>query len=390
MGSSAALGKAIQAQAKADAALATAINPTQGIFNYSPARLFKWRAALAKQRRGIYRPKLLLMGDSKTFGRFSFANTNAGYNLARLNGYPPQLAAQLTARGIPAENDNFYTSNYLSLANLLAADTRVTVTGGWTTSVSTANATSTYSNNGTAGNLNFAPASAFDTADIYYFPNNTNPFTISVDGTANTVVTPIVTGSMAKATITTTLGVHTINLVTLADNLNVSIQGIDTYVNANKSISVFNAGLDGGVAPAYVVSSANPNFTIPVLKPDLTILNMITNDMRVNSGAGTSESIYKANMSSLITAAQQNGDVVLFIPPPMDPTVILPATYVKYIQYVKYLASTYGCVVIDASVTWPSWNTTFAMNLWGDSLHENAAGYGEIARLITNVIANPL
>jgi lysophospholipase L1-like esterase len=368
----------------AQKAKAAAANPFPGIFNYNPLYLFRWRAAMAKVKRGTARAKILSGGDSKTFGRYAMGNTNLGYTNARVNGYPPQLAALLTARGLPAENDNFYTGNYLSTANMLLADPRVTVSGSWTVATSTGNATSVYSSGTSAGSLIFAPGPQFDTADVYYFPNNTNPFTISIDGAVVATITPVVTGSMAKATVSTTLGTHTISVDNAAGSSN-QVQGIDTYVNAVKSVSVFNSGLDGGTVPSYFVATANPYFTIPILKPDLTVLNYITNDIRAG-GVGTAEATYKANLGSLIDVAKQNGDVILMPAPPMDTTLVDPARYLSFVQWNRDLAVQKSCVMLDLSATWPPYATSNAIGMFGDGLHENAVGYGEIARQLATLL----
>lgn len=359
-----------------------AANATPGLFNFKPSNTFRTRVAIEKMLRGVADMPVYMPGNSKTVGRFSNGSGSSGYTNARTSGWPPQLAAMLTALGIPAQNTSIFTANNLSLANQTVADPRVSFVG----------AVVPNSNGGGGGftippgcSVSFTPGASFDTVEIYPIVNSGDPFTFSINGSLVETITPTFNGIMQKFVRTVTAVNGTVTIGNAGTN-SVTLMGIATRTNAAKTMLFFNAGNDGSKIPAATSSSSNYNTYLQVLAPKLTIINdTITNDART-AAPPTDEATYKTNLRALVTKGQATGDVILMPSPPLDTGFVTAANYSAFVQYNRDIALELDCPMIDMEKLWPAFAVTNAQGLWGDGLHELAIGYGMEARIIASAL----
>lgn len=357
------------------------------VYNYSPQNLKKWRAAIAGVKAGVANARILCIGDSTTFG--TGAN-GAGSGNWRAQCYPTRLAGLLNAAGVNAEWNSFFGGGR-NTTDQLSFDSRIVVGSVWSVP-STADTTmfGGYMMNAQANTnaLSFTPTVPVDTFVVYYpqLPSGTRGFNIQIDSGTPTSVNPVnALNQMTSATITASLGTHTLNITQIAGSI--YIAGIDAYDSSKKWISVMNAGWRGSTSVNWN-DTTNPygpvaTQTFTTVAPTLTIINLAINDWN----APTSLATYKTNIQAIITAALTTGDVILVAPNPSDVTAYASlATQASYVAVLYQLAAANNLILIDIFNRWGSYASSNSLGINYDGLHPNGAGYADLTRLIMNVI----
>lgn len=370
-----------------------------GLYNVNSQNTPHLRAAIARIRSSNGNARFGIAGDSTTVGAYATASGSGNeFNNVKVLAVPFQLAAILSARGIPAQNDNFmangnvgslanYTTYYPAVTSAVtgfAADGSFPIFGGFSFDASTNGAT-----------LAFEPVTAFDTIDVYYFTFSTlGSFTVNVDGgsTLATVNTGTGTGNVAKTTITgVSHGTHTINIVT-SSGTKVYILGVAVRDSTTPRVEIYNLG--GASATAEIYNSTANFGTIQALTAmalDVLFINLTINDINLQSA---SIATYIANLTSLISTQQAaGGDVVLMIGNPCNTAQWTSggATSVaqKYMAAVYLLATSLNLPLIDITQRWVSYAAANAVMPYGDagagSLHPSKTGYADIADAISLV-----
>lgn len=349
-----------------------------GFYNFGPGSLPKFRAALAKVRRGTANATIACIGDSTTRGVGAAAGT-----AAFLNGYPPQLASMLAAPlGVALSANNAIGSGNVTLAS---NDSRVALTGGSQGAVNATLGGALFQLTASGHTFAFTPGVAADTFDIYSVKTGaTGSFTINLDGgsTLATVSGLIAGGGMVKTTVTGTLATHTLNCVWGSGTC--YVVGVHAYDSTSKKVQILNLGASG-VRSSNLADTTNGYAAlnaIPIYAADLTILDCGINDW----SNAVSISTYTANMQAVIVQALTTGDVMLVTPVPSAQSVAGLAVQQPYITALYGLAQAYNLPLIDAWARFGTYEALNGLGLYSDTLHPNGVGYADFTALIKNAI----
>jgi lysophospholipase L1-like esterase len=359
-----------------------------GLFNLKSsgpgANLKTWRKALARVRAGAGQAKILCVGDSTTFGMG--AGTGAQGTIgARTKSWPVKLAEILNAAGIPAHAGSICGNGALTDADFVAYDPRLTLGAGWAQSTVTSLATRTWLNTTSVNPLNFTPARAFDTIEVYYLQNaGYGTFTVGVDGgAAAATINAAGAQALMKATVTVPKGTHTINIARNGTGAGVHIAHINTFDSTAPAVSVINAGWSGAATSSWdsVTSPWSPGNAIGVIAPDLTILNLGINNWR--AAPPVDVPTFKTQLANTLLRAKATGDVILLGPPPSEIGAALPENQAAYLLAIYEIALANNVPVIDITQRFGSHEDANALGFYFDQLHPNGLGYADIAHLIS-------
>lgn len=345
------------------------------LYNFSPANFRKFRAALAKTRRGTSNTKIACVGDSTTRGQGSGTTTAQA-----LNGWPVQLSAQLaSALGMTAGWQNLFGQGN---ATLTSFDSRVGMTGTFTTS------SVSFGGNvfrmAAAATLAFTPTVNCDTFDVYSVNNGVGQFTINLDGGATlATVNTTADGAIVKTTVSGSLAGHTLNMVWVSGTP--YILGCDCYATGTKQISVWNGGWLSSTSVNWAsnVGNFNPSAALQnYLLPDLSIIDIGINDWIAVTDIPT----YKAGLQTVISACLATGDVILKTPAPSQITVTDLATQRRYVQAMYDLAQANNVALVDGFYRFGSYEIANPLGFYTDNKHPTATGYADIAAALRSAI----
>jgi lysophospholipase L1-like esterase len=225
--------------------------------------------------------------------------------------------------------------------------------------------------------LTFTPTNQVDTFEIYYATTGvgSTSMTAQIDaltGASQATLDLSPAASLQKATVTATLGTHTLNLARVSGT--VFLIGIIAYNSAQKETTVINAGFSGSKIGDWVLNNGvfDPLDVIPFLAPDLVLLMLTSNDWV----AGTNTTTYTANMQTMITACKSAGaDVILFSGPASSTGSAAQATQDVYTAIVQGLATTNNLRFLSMTTQLYDWTTNNAAGREFDALHPNGTYY---------------
>lgn len=350
------------------------------------ATLLNWRKAVANVRTGAGRGKLLFLGDSTTMGAGAGTGGTAQLNAAFPRSLPARVASILSDTFVDASFESIWGSQAANTyVTYSTYDTRTTFGSGWAMSGGgTLGANFIRYTNGSTSTFAFVPPGSFDTITIYYYRSSgQGSFTVDVDGGASlgTVNTAGTTGFVSTS-FTVAAGTHTINL-NAQNNGSLFIAGIIPSLSTAPAIDVVSGAWYGAVAGTFNGSgSFGPLTALRALAPDCTVINLTIND----SNAGTALDTYQTNMESIISAAQESGDVVLMVGPPSDSASALNGTLGEYVQIIYALAAQYGCAVVDLQRRWGSYAEIQATFPYSDTLHPGNLAYADAGQAVASAL----
>lgn len=350
-------------------------------------KLTKWRVALGKMRgNSTYRPRILCIGDSTTWG----LNSNGAATGDMMTYcYPTQLTNLLNAAGISAQTDSVFGGS--TGGSRLDKDGRVTNAGAWALAADT---TSGWTISGrfytasTSGNLSFVPYKQTDTFKVWYISETGNGvlgYNINGSG-AGTVDTALNNGTIQTITTTASLGTNTLNLSWSSGGA-VKVIAIEGYNSATEQVSVMNCGWGGSKAADWTGTTNffSPLNVIDTFAPDLTLINLGVNDL----GPATPVATYKSSLQTLITECLLYGDVALVAFTPISIANKDLATQSTYIDALYELGVTNSIPVIDLWRRFVSYEIMNPLGMYFDVLHPNGNGYADMAQGVFNVIGKP-
>lgn len=367
---------AIQARAAAAAAAPAAFG-----LPVAPMALLRWKRALGRMRTAEgYRPLVALVGDSKTAG---FGTDPSGqFRVATSIG--ARLAAILSARGLPAISESMWGDAGTSLVPASAYDPRRSGFSGW----------SLYGGQGGDGGIGgalstttgtgpaiFTPSVPVDRARLFFKQGENAAATasamVTVDADA-TVLATLPGGSTPSYTRSAAIslgaaGTHAIR-ITPAGGAPFYLAGLIAWNSAVPAVDIANLAVSG-VKAAWQASTPRLNW-LGVLAPDLTIINIGSNDM-LASGA-TSVAAFTASVQAVISKAQASGDCILVFPAigrdagsSAQNVLVSDAQRAPFRTALAALATANGCVLVDEQALLGGRDMGQALGLFADSLHEN-------------------
>lgn len=347
----------------------------------------KWRSAKARVMAGSSTAKILMIGDSTTYG---YGAVGGGQSTAiTAANFPTRMGQRLTTLGVNSVNSSWFGAGAASPNDRVGGDSRLTIGGGTSYNGSVYTCGGSFYTIPGSGTMAFAPSQTVDTFVIYYatYPGN-GTFSWKFNSGTATQINTSAAGGVTKAIVTGTLGANTLNLTGVSGNS--LIMGIDAYNSTAPAVLVSNAGWFGSSSVAWnQTSGANWDapYTIQnLIKPDLTIIDLGINDW---NGA-VAISTYTANIQALITAAISNGDVILKTPVPSNPTGHASiASQQQYVSALYALSASNNIPVIDAYARWQSYGVSnpSPLSLYYDDLHPNATGYADEGPWIAELVA---
>lgn len=363
-----------------------------GVYNLNPGRMSRWAAALARHRSGVGTAKLACVGDSTMAGVGS--NPAASNTDIRRRAIPAVIAQIMTARygvkasALGAHGDGWETTNF-NVANPSvvrgagwSSMTTMMVPGGWSHRDATTSLTP----------ITFTPSAtvATDRLDVWVvtYPGYAD-FVVSTGGTFNgSGATNAAAGGCKKYTISRTASTApwVIQKSSSTPGAELIIMGMQAWSSADNPIHVWNMGAAG----SKVFDWANPNeawnaknaLASAEYAPDLTILMLTINDW----AQGTSESLYKAALATLITSAQVTGDVLLVSGVPSNLATATTARQEEVTGWMLDMAEQYDCPAAVLAEFWVSQLYRPDRGYYFDGLHPTNVGYAHIAEVLTRII----
>ena len=350
-----------------------------GVSPSYPLQLPKWRSALANVKSSGGNARMLLVGDSWVFGAFSTGAGDTGDLCA--SSISVYLQNILTARGTAATENACSGSGKLAIENRAANDARFVLTGGWVAASTNTAVGGDWLQTTAVGTLSFTPRINWNTAKIWYptdasggnsdvnFNGGATALTINMNG-AN---------GWANATVSTTLGANTINLVrSTGTNW---LGAIECWDSTKSQVIINNAG-GPGMTTSNWLSAAAPYSAfnaISAIAGDLIIICLGMNDMTAAVPVAT----YTANMQSLITKYLTFGcDVALASYSPVSTGSVSQATQDAYFSALQGLAAANNILLIDNYTRLVSYTSANSLGYMGHVYHPNKKGYAELATSI--------
>jgi lysophospholipase L1-like esterase len=333
--------------------------------------LTRWRAAVARAQAGQGCARLLMLGDSTTFGYGS--QGGEGY-LRTPFSTPAQIAAFLTSSyGCRAQ-----ANGWMGLS-LPTGDPRITLGPGWTsTGTLTSIGGGIIAATRVDSVMSFATGAVVDTFTVYYIaaPGN-GVSSIGIDGCAAKLVDSGDHPSIAKATIDVPPGPHVLKITSHVLANGILIVGCEACRKSDDHISVLGAGWHGATSSQIACGDHYYSSLLAILniKPDLITINIGINDWY----GRTPLPDFSRNISALVEVATACGDTTVLTPTPTNSSQVPADRQLQYVQEIIRVANAAGVPVIDLHERFGSWETGNAMGVMNDDVHPNARGYADIA-----------
>lgn len=356
-----------------------------GLFNFQSSQFTTWKAGVARVKAGTGRARIVVCGDSTSWGEGGGdSGTNNRVN-AKERCWPTIVAKQLTALGISANYENIFGSGgntgitaITDFQNIYK--TGMNATGGWTLSASTTTGgclfTNTTDTTGVISIVSQIPVDTFELADIV---NTTGGvLTYNIDGGAETQLNQNGTNAFRKTTIPCgSVGTHTLNIKRISGTA--FFAGFRAFNSTVPQVDVLNMGRCSSQTSDWIVS-ANPWSPLPALTNYCANADLVIIDHTINDALnGQTIPTYKTNLQTLITAAQGGGaSVLLSTGNPSNIATIVDATQQNFRQAMKDTATLLNLPMIDQYAKYTDWATLNALGWMFNNNHMNKLGYADL------------
>ena len=201
---------------------------------------------------------------------------------------------------------------------------------------------------------------------------------VAIDGGAPTVLS-CNAAVTAQGTISVTglgAGDHTA-ILTNAEAKSVTISGAYA-IKGTTGIRVNMVGRSGASAATFTATDFTLAASIDVFSPVLTVIGVITNEI----GSSVAIATFTEKVQAIITRAKTFGDVIILADNLRSD--VAAGVQAPYVQALKDLADTNGCVLVDIYSRWGLLGNT--LGLMTDTLHPNEAGHQDIAEALMDVM----
>jgi len=329
--------------------------------NFDLRKLPKFRAALAATRAGQADTRILYEGDSITRG---IGTVRQWGGEAYAKAVPQRVADLMDGPGVTWSRETM-----MALGGLAGGDGRLSTEGA------------TVASNAIRiepGNVaTHATARTCTRFELLYHASNNSSFSYAVDGGGETPV-PFSTAGFHRLVLSGLAPAqHAFRFTGLSGAIRLLVQYGHSATAGE--VAVFNHGISGATA-AMAADTRSPYSvanTIPQLRPHLAVINFGLNDWQQN----VAPEEFKASLRSLIERCSHSGDVILETSNPAGPRGPYAYPLDSYWQAMRELSDEIECPLIDTAAAWGDYDAAVARRLMSDSLHPNAAGYDERARL---------
>ncbi|MGW9947007.1 lysophospholipase L1-like esterase [Rhizobium leguminosarum] len=343
----------------------------------------KYKAARSAVLAGTRFGRVLCTGDSTTGAHGAL--TNGTLNGAFPLSYPADMAANLTANGLPARSCSMGDANTATIAGYVAYDARNSFGAGvgWAIQAAASiGAGLIRAGSTTVDRWIKSFSGTWDTIEIVYINIAAGNCSVFIDGGVSAVggFAPTAgggtTGTPQRATITVPRGVHSTVEILRNSGTNIYISSVEVYDSQNKEMLVYNCGWASAKSTDLVMADATYRTLnmIQFMQPDLMILNIGINDYPT-----ASQATFEANVTQLVNRARLTGDVVLNVPNPRSFT----ANQAAFRGYIQGLAVSLNTPLIDLQLAPPAGLGDYAtasgngdINI--DGIHPTGQGYGKM------------
>lgn len=349
-----------------------------------PLGLPHWKQKLALSLLNQSPARVLCIGDSTTSGVNADSYTTATGTTQQdtANTYPRQLVTRLNALGIPAVialtmpgSSGSVDSKWAFSGTAVYTAAGVGIGGGQGANLQAVN-----------DQVVVTPGIAANTYKIYYWTaSGTGTFTAqATGGSASTINTNTGTQAIATQTITAA-SVSAANTVTLKSTVAGSgsvIFAIEFWDSTNPNkVRIMPAGCSGAPSDYFATGSATASYgsraVTKAIAPDLTIISLGINDVRLGDSLATTQS----NLTAIATDAQLSGDA-LFL------SAVPPSTGNAYgisVSPINAWLQSLGGAYVDLQTRYGT--NFYATGLQtSDKIHPNALGYNDIALVVADAL----
>ena len=348
-----------------------------GLSNVTATNLSKWRAARSLVANGVRNSIVNLVGDSTTAGYGTTGNTSNATDampgqLAPLINVNASISSWIGAckQSGGACSTTPMTDSRRSVGNFISGDGMM---GGYA-----------YLSNTVTGPLTYTPTNQVDTFVVYWINLAAAVMNVTIDGTSAGSITETTAFTLGHTTFTATLGNHTIGfLPNAAIYANVALT--IAYNSTLKEVTLLNSG-NGGTAVSAWDTAAGPysyGQMEPALAPDLTIIELTTNDIN----AGTAIATYETSLQHIVNYAISSGGSVVLSTGVPDGS-FTPTQQIPYINAVQQVAIANGLPFLNLYQTWQTWAIANAKGWMFDAFHPTSLGYGAQAATLAKLLNN--
>lgn len=333
------------------------------LYNWTPRNTYALRTALAKAKSGISRTIIALMGDSITAASSPALEPSTDSIAIRLE-------KALESKGFPIAGDGpVFPSN---INTLVTNDNRWNVAASWGGSVLYR---STTTNGATA---TFTSIRTGTIVDIYYFNNNTGPFTYNIDGAGAVLVTPVAGTTMSLVSISGLA--DTTHSVVITTTTVTSTFMVAVAVRKASGLSIVNAGWGGSSSTTWLsLSWTNGVEIVKGILPNFVWYMIGVNDAVI---AFTPLSTFKSNVSSTLNSIKTVCPIGLMIPPPIsNESAISP-----YIDILYGIVDDMDIPLIDWRHHFVNYATFNGQGLSLDANHPNVTGLLDMGEMMASIL----
>lgn len=338
--------------------------------------LQKFHAKMELMKTGGSNVRILFLMDSTGVGKGSTSGSDKwGHNPSTV------FSNYLLNNGINSTTSAFFGNG--DGTNASTYNPRLVVGNVWTGADDTIGGSlQTASANTNA--ISYTPTEQWDTAKVWYatIPSS-GVLSLDVDGSGTVTQDTAASAGMSSKTITTTLGIHTLN-IKWSSGGNIYIIGAELTNSAVSQVQILNASV-GGLKTETLVEHNNlynPIGAAQTLTPDLTIFGTVINDW----GNTVDLTIFETNVQTLITNAQVTGDAAWLISVPTANAQVPLTTQAPYVAVIRKVCAANNVPVIDIYDRFQTYEISQPLNLYSDNVHENGPGYGVAGKAIFDML----
>ena len=346
-----------------DAGLAAAAGPRTGqyepaiaLYGRTPANWRRARAALGRAAAGLGGCRIAYVGDSLSAGPVAGQLDPATV-----------LAPRLAAAG-------YRVGEIIYVRNSDARPAQWTALTGWADTSGGDRSVPYLVGTSTAAVATYASSVAGTIVDIVTL-GTTAALSYSIDGGDPVTITP--SGQAQLQTITVTGLADTVHTVTVTAAASGTSYLLAAGVRSAAAVTLVNAGQYGARCSDWspAAGATRSMGAVLALAPDLTIVELITNDSLV----GTAVATYRAQLQAIVDAAKAVGGVLLCTSP--QPSAA--TSWSSYVAAGYDVADTAGVPLLDLAAAFGSFAEWSASGLSLDTTHINEAGVAvKVAELV--------
>lgn len=334
--------------------------------------------------------RLLVIGDSQSAGRGAGTGSVA-MDGARALSWPTKLAEALVSGGRLASMSSFMGDANNTGGSLTLYDPRIAL-ANWSVAASgtciggklvTKQAATTA-----PGAFSFTPTEAVDTFEVWTPRESYGSLSANVDGGTGTTIAGTGSSAFIKTVISTTLGVHTLNIDKVVGATIGFIVGVVAYNSAARDVRIINAGSRSYTTTDWLVQDkAWRHFPgIAALEPDIALIMLGVNDFRA-SGPLNPLATFAANMQTIIDQCVSAGAVVgLVLPQPVSVAEEGSFTQAQMLSTYQSLASTNSVPLYRTDTLLGTWEAANAAGETSDALHWKAPAHATLGAALVPMV----